>query len=212
MLADLLPGPFACAEAFAEGEGEGEGGTLAEEEPLTAGMGPRRRRDFADGRACARRALAALGLPPGPVLRTSTGAPRWPDGVVGSITHCAGYRAAVVAWQRDVPVLGVDAEPNLPLPPRVLNGIALPEERAWVERLDRAEPGVAWGRLLFCVKEAVYKAWSPWTGRWLGFTEAVVSLDRDGGVFTARLPRGGLLGRWGVGRGLLVTAATSLTT
>jgi 4'-phosphopantetheinyl transferase EntD len=32
-------------------------------------------------------------------------------------------------------------------------------------------------RLLFTIKEAVYKAWFPVAGRWLGFTDAYVTLD-----------------------------------
>lgn len=206
MLAALLPAPVAVEEVFAEGTGA----LLPEEEALVTGAGARRRRDVADGRTCARRALSRLGAPSGPLLRTGSGAPLWPPGVVGSITHCAGYRAAAVAWRRELPVLGLDAEPGLPVPRRVLDGIALPEEREWLERLDAERPEVAWGRLLFSAKESVYKAWSPLTGRWLGFTDAVISVDAAAGTFTARLPRGGRVARfdgcWGAGGGLLVTA------
>lgn len=76
----------------------------------------RRQREFATARSCARTALARLGVPPVPVLASPRGAPRWPAGVVGSITHCDGYRAAAVAYTRDVVSLGIDAEPDEPLP------------------------------------------------------------------------------------------------
>ncbi|MFG3442573.1 4'-phosphopantetheinyl transferase [Nonomuraea sp. NPDC047897] len=208
MLAALLPAPVAVEETFAEGTGM----LLPEEEALVTGAGPRRARDVADGRTCARRALSRLGAQPGPVLRTDSGAPLWPPGVVGSITHCAGYRAAAVAWRREVPVIALDAEPGLPVPRRVIDGITLPEERAWLERLDAEQPEVAWGRLLFSAKEAVYKAWYPLTGRWLGFADAVISVDAAAGTFTARLPGGGRVagfdGCWRAGGGLLVTAVT----
>ncbi|MFF4689931.1 hypothetical protein [Streptomyces sp. NPDC001307] len=43
-------------------------------------------------------------------------APRWPEGIVGSMTHCAGYHAAAVARGRSVAALGVDGEPHGPSP------------------------------------------------------------------------------------------------
>ena len=43
--------------------------------------------------------------------------------------------------------------------------------------LARAVPLTHWGRLLFSAKEAVYKAWYPLTGRWLGFEEARLTID-----------------------------------
>lgn len=39
-----------------------------------------RRREFAAGRTCARRALAALGRPVDDLLRDADGLPAWPDG------------------------------------------------------------------------------------------------------------------------------------
>ncbi|MFD3676463.1 hypothetical protein [Streptomyces sp. NPDC058613] len=38
--------------------------------------------------------------------------PVWPSGIVGSMTHCTGYRAAAVARTGHLVALGVDAEPN----------------------------------------------------------------------------------------------------
>ncbi|WP_423832395.1 hypothetical protein [Streptomyces manipurensis] len=73
--------------------------------------GARRRAQFATARACARRALAGLGREPVALLPGPGGAPQWPSGVVGSITHCEGYRAAVAAPAGVVAALGIDAEP-----------------------------------------------------------------------------------------------------
>jgi 4'-phosphopantetheinyl transferase EntD len=49
--------------------------------------------------------------------------------MVGSITHCRGYRGAAVARAAEVPGIGVDAEPHLPLPERLLALVALASER-----------------------------------------------------------------------------------
>ncbi|GLW09199.1 4'-phosphopantetheinyl transferase [Microtetraspora sp. NBRC 13810] len=203
MLEEILPSSVRVAEAFGD---EPAVALFPEEEALVARASGKRRGEFATARACARRALAGLGLPPVAIPAGEDGAPRWPDGVVGSMTHCRGYRAAAVALAGDVTTVGIDAEPALPLPPRILDKVAGPREQAMLARLK--DPSVCWDRLLFCVKEAVYKAWFPLTGSWLGFLDAVVELD-PGGTFGVVIPGrtpGGFDGRWATGHGLLLAA------
>src|SRR6202034_758387 len=115
------------------------------------------------------------------------GEPRWPAGVVGSITHCAGYPACAVARTVDLVTVGIDAEPNEALPSGVLAEDASTRERERLRELARHEPAVCWDRLLFSAKEAVYKAWFPLAERWLGFEDATVSIDPAQGTFEARL-------------------------
>lgn len=133
------------------------------------------------------------------------------------MTHCDGYRAAVVARSGDMTSLGVDAEVNEPLPREgMLAIVTTAEERAWLAPLIERRPDVAWDRLVFSAKESVYKAWYPLTGLWLDFQEAVITVDPDACTFTARLLVPGpvvgdvrlthFTGRWTVQRGFLVTA------
>ncbi|MBO0877952.1 MAG: 4'-phosphopantetheinyl transferase, partial [Pseudonocardia sp.] len=75
---------------------------------------PRRRDEYACVRHCARQGLAALGIAPAAILSGSRREPLWPPGAVGSMTHCAGYRAAAVARASDVAAVGIDAEPHEP--------------------------------------------------------------------------------------------------
>jgi 4'-phosphopantetheinyl transferase N-terminal domain len=91
-----------------------------------------RLREFTAARTCARLAIAKLGLPAGPILRGAWREPIWPRGVVGSITHCRGYRAAAVAKQRNVLTVGIGAEPDEQLPPGVLEQVAVASEQAWL--------------------------------------------------------------------------------
>lgn len=157
MLELILPTAVAYAESFADVP---ESTLLpAELEALGAARHEGRRREFTTVRHCARRALADLGVPPVAVLPGERGAPVWPQGVVGSMTHCAGYRAAAVASRTRVRAVGIDAEPHEPLPGRVLGAIARAEERERLAVLTAECPQVRWDRLLFCVKESVYKAW-----------------------------------------------------
>jgi 4'-phosphopantetheinyl transferase EntD len=188
---------------------------LEEEQALGLAV-EKRRREFTTARACARTALAELGLPEQAIPTGPRGAPRWPDGIVGSITHCDGYRACAVARDADLATIGVDAEPNAALPDGLLGDIALPEERPRLAALALDQPEVSWDRLLFSAKESVYKAWFPLAERWLGFEDAIVSIDRAAGTFAARLlvpgpPFGGgelqgFSGRWLVEDGLVLTA------
>lgn len=192
---------------------------LPEEEPLIAKSVAKRRNEFVTARHCARIALGELGLPPVPILKGDKGEPCWPDGVVGSLTHCTGYRGAVVGRAGAVRSVGIDAEPHDVLPDGVLNAITLTEERYEIAALP---DGLHWDRILFCAKEATYKAWFPLTNRWLGFEDAHIAFDVDparagtGGTFVSKIlidpralsgpPLTALRGRWSVERGLVLTA------
>lgn len=161
-----------------------------EESEFIAGAVTKRRREFATVRLCAREGLAQLGVEPAPILPGARGAPTWPSGIVGSMTHCDGYRAAAVARREAVMSVGIDAEPNLPLPEGVETMIAVAEERSSLARIVRSHPDTAWPRVLFSAKESVYKACFPITGRWLDFKDCVVTLDVNAETFTASLKAG----------------------
>ncbi|MEU0402642.1 4'-phosphopantetheinyl transferase superfamily protein [Streptomyces sp. NPDC006197] len=152
---------------------------FAEEEALMARATPGRRREFATARLCAHRALAGLGVAAAPLLRGRRGAPAWPAGTVGSITHCAGYRGAAVAPAARFLGLGIDAEPHAPLPSEVREEVVFGPEKARLRELAARRPDIAWDRLLFSAKESVYKAWSGYGGTWLGFEDAEVSWRLD---------------------------------
>lgn len=123
------------------------------------------------------------------MLSGARGEPLWPDGIVGSLTHCPGFRAAAVAHSSAFVGLGIDAEPNLSLPGDLLEFISLPQERARVHALTQSSPRVCWDRLLFSAKETVFKTWFPLAKRELDFAEADIRIDPDSGTFSARLLR-----------------------
>ena len=181
MIEELLPAEVASVARRIDGE---PGELFPEEVAHLDKAIESRRREFAAGRACAREALAKLGLPPVPILRGEKREPLWPQGIVGSITHCGGYCAAAVAHSARFVTLGIDAEADEPLPEGVLRLVATDEDRAY---LSEAPTGVHWDRLLFSAKESVYKAWFPLTGRWLGFEEASIRFDPAAGTFRAQL-------------------------
>lgn len=123
MIGDLLPISVATSESSVATRGAV---LFLEEIALIARAQPRRAAQFATARHCARCALAKL---PGPILKGASREPLWPNGIVGSITHCAGYHAAAVAQATDFCSLGIDAEPNEPLPDGVIEEVTVASER-----------------------------------------------------------------------------------
>jgi 4'-phosphopantetheinyl transferase EntD len=220
LIDELLPDEVVVAESC---EDLLEAELFAQEAALIENAVEKRRREFATARACAHTALQRLGLPAAAIVNGERGEPLWPNGVVGSITHCEGYRGCALAHASAIVTIGIDAEQNAPLPDGVLGEIARPEELSWLGELSRTVPAVHWDRLLFSAKESVYKAWFPLAKRWLGFEDAVVRIDsrseRVGtasGRFSARLLVDGswgeagmltsLSGSWMVRDGLVLTA------
>jgi 4'-phosphopantetheinyl transferase EntD len=226
VIEELLPESVVAVETH--GDERAEGTTLypelyPEEQALIARAIEKRRREFTLVRGCARRAMEKLGVPPQALLPGHQGAPQWPAGLIGSMTHCEGYAAAALARATDLASLGIDAEPHLPLPENVLPSVALPDEDRRLRGLAGEHPGVHWDRLLFSAKESVYKAWFPLTGKWLDFAEADIEVFMDPGHTTSGGLRAGLLvpgpvvdgrriahfeGRWTVSRGLVATSMT----
>jgi enterobactin synthetase component D / holo-[acyl-carrier protein] synthase len=212
VIAEILPPQVAAEEAFGDVP---HVALFPAEQAAIANAVDKRRSEFATARACARAALAKLGLPPVPIVPGLRGAPQWPPGVVGSITHCAGYRASAVARDRDVITIGLDAEPHDKLPRGILAAVASDGEQARLAALAAVRPDTFWDRILFSAKESVYKAWFPLTRRFLNFEDAVIDIDPADQTFTARLLVNsplvngaavtGFEGRWLVGHGLVVT-------
>lgn len=176
----------------------------AEETALVAKAGEKRRRDFTLGRFCARAALAQLGGDGEVIGQGRSGAPHWPDGFCGSITHTAGYAAALVARRADFLGLGVDAER--------MGGVT---EKLWPRLFDAQECALLAAlspdlkarvaTILFSAKEACFKAWSPLGAATQAFPEIHIALRDDG--FDAISVAGLLQGRFVFRDDLVLTAA-----
>jgi len=233
VLSDLLPPGVAVEECFGDPE---DAVLMPGEESVIARAVEKRRLEYITTRHLARGALARLGFPPVAIGTGGNREPLWPAGVVGSMTHCRGYRAAAVALaggaetaggaepaggldrsgSEAVTGIGIDAEPHGPLPEGVYDTIARPDEMPVMAALAKERPDVRWDRLMFSAKESVYKAWFPVARRWLGFGEASVEFVPDegmSGTFSARILQTGapithMSGRWTIESGLVLTAIT----
>jgi 4'-phosphopantetheinyl transferase EntD len=172
VLCDVVPLDDACAEL------------LPAERECVAQALPARRREFAAGRACARRLLARLGFAPEALRRASDRSPLWPRGAIGSIAHSGSLCAVAVARTGRLSALGLDTEPDEPLEDDLWSTICTPRE---LDSLSAGPPGARGRtvRLVFSAKESVYKCLYPRTRAVLEFHEVEIDLVSDGNLFRA---------------------------
>jgi len=134
------------------------------------------RRASGAARIVARELLLGLGKTQQAIPKTTSGMPIWPDGIVGSLAHESKIAVAAMAKQRDYLSLGIDIEPAEALDPNLLELVATAKERQTIPD----EP--CSGRLLFSVKEAVYKAVYPLDGVFLDHHDVEVCLTTQTAV------------------------------
>ncbi|NKX44002.1 4'-phosphopantetheinyl transferase family protein [Roseicyclus persicicus] len=146
------------------------------------GAVPRRAAEFSAGRAAARQAMAALGLPPAALPVGRDRAPVWPEAMVGSISHSRTACLAAVARRADHAGLGIDIEAAPGPEPAMWPSYMTDAERAALPSDGVAAQSMAFA--LFSAKEAAFKA----QGGQVGFRDIAIGLDLAGGRFEARFP------------------------
>lgn len=150
---------------------------------------PKRRAEFAAGRLCAARAIRLLDESRAETVGVNGDrSPRWPEGVVGSITHTDGFVAAAVARSGVVRGLGIDSE-------KIHDGEALAavkslaptnREKNLISRLGLTEPEAYF--LLFSAKESIYKCLNPIVRIPFDFPDvSLYEIDRERGSYRYRL-------------------------
>jgi 4'-phosphopantetheinyl transferase EntD len=173
---------------------------------------PRRVAEFHAGRAAARAAMVALGMPPRPIPMGPDRAPIWPDGLAGSISHSADACVAAVGLRDDWAGVGVDLEEATALDPLLVAEICTRSEQRWLGQQPPSERGLM-AKLIFSAKEAAYKAQYPISRVVFGFDVLEITIDRDRTRFEAvfqssqgSIPAGAVLvGSYAHAAGLLVT-------
>ena len=181
------------------------------EAALMAHAGEKRRRDFALGRACAHDALARLGHADAVVGRAPSGAPIWPRGIVGAITHTRGFAAALAGPTEVFGAIGLDAERVSAMDDddALARRLFVPSELDLLAAMDAPCRSLT-ATLLFSAKEAYYKLLHPLTGWRLDFRQ--IEIVPGDGTFSARQPKAAddwhqpLNGRFAVMDDLVVTA------
>ncbi|TPK71126.1 4'-phosphopantetheinyl transferase superfamily protein [Mesorhizobium sp. B2-4-15] len=142
---------------------------------------PAMRRASGAARWIAHGLLADIGMSDVAILRAPSGAPVWPHGITGSLAHDDEMAVAAVAPVGRIASLGIDVEPALPLPDDIFAIVSTS-----ADRIGTADRRLA-GRILFCAKEAVYKAAYPLDRQVLGYED--IAVDLGAGRATTRTGR-----------------------
>lgn len=166
-LAAALAGLLPAAAAVTATDPTGEHALMAGEEISAV---PRRLREYAAGRAALRRAMAGIGLPQVAVPMNPDRSPALPPGLAASITHSA--TACLAAAMPGARGLGIDIEPDEPLPPDLA-----------AEILTHGDDTRFGTRLVFSAKEALYKAQYPVSRTFFGFDAVAIAVGE--GQFAA---------------------------
>ena len=145
---------------------------LPEEAAIFSRNVAKARRASGAARLVARGLLARIGLPSCPILKASSGAPIWPNGLVGSLAHDAVLAVGAIARHGDVAGVGIDVEEATGLSDDLIDVVATPTECAAIRR------DALMAKLLFVAKEAVYKATCPIDGIFLEHHDVEVDLAR----------------------------------
>ncbi len=152
---------------------------------------PKRRAEFAAGRRCAAEAIRLLRGDPGePIGVNPDRSPRWPEGLVGSITHTPAFAAAAVASSKSLRGLGIDSESlsRASAAPAIRRLAAGDAEREILAALGWEEASGL--LLLFSAKESFYKCLSPLVKKFFDFGAAELCGIDAAGTFRLRLTRG----------------------
>lgn len=153
-----------------------------EEQQALSSARERRRQGYASARCSAHQALRRRGASPAPIGRAESGAPLWPAGVRGSLTHSAELAAACVVGASHS--VGIDIEHTGRMSPGAAERVLTSEERSTLDLTETS--GLERATLIFSAKEAVYKAIYPLVGIYIGYREVCLEIDPDRQQFSAR--------------------------
>jgi 4'-phosphopantetheinyl transferase EntD len=138
-------------------------------------LSPKRIADFSTGRYCAIKALEQLGIQNATIPIGADRAPIWPEGIVGSISHCDTMVGAIVAYKTDHISLGLDIEEVGRVTPDLWDLVFTENEKVYLcsltgRKLEEHSTAI------FSIKEAFYKFQHPITKIFLDFLDVEVSL------------------------------------
>ncbi|MGH8274217.1 MAG: 4'-phosphopantetheinyl transferase family protein [Gammaproteobacteria bacterium] len=190
---------------------------MREEKTIVGNAVDKRRREFAAGRTCARSILREFGFSGNLTIgKDKYGAPVWPEGIVGSISHTDDV--CVVSIGRKTPEmtsLGVDVEKDTRLDPDLMNLVCdeLEEETCCNSQI---KDSLRLAKVIFSAKESLYKCLYPIIRTVLNFKDVHIQLDVSGQKFMGTINsnlhddfvKGACSGRVIYGEGHIYTSCT----
>ena len=146
----------------------------------------KRQIEYVAGRHCALTAVRQLLPAFAGEIASDDRAPRWPPGIVGSITHSGDFAWAAVARDADVRSVGIDSE-LIPAAEGVdaIHQIVVCPGDELPEGGMLSDPARA--ALLFSAKESIFKCLFPLVKKMFSYEHARVSFALGSGSFTGIL-------------------------
>ena len=141
---------------------------------LTESFSKKRLSHFCTGRFSAKVALKKLGIENYGILAGPDGEPIWPEGIVGSISHCNDLAGAIVTNDPKIKSIGLDIERTNRVKHKMWNMCFTIKEKEFLNHIENSELNY-YTTLLFCLKESFYKAQYPITKNELWFTDIEIS-------------------------------------
>jgi 4'-phosphopantetheinyl transferase EntD len=172
-----------------------------DERALTGKMAAKRLADFRASRYVASNALSQLGHSDFAILINQQRGPIWPPGIIGSLSHCSEIAVAVAIDDRSIASIGIDVEAYYEMEENLRKLICSEQEMKHLRSIGQPE---LMSKIVFSIKEAIYKCLNPLIQQWIDFKDVSIVLDKNKQTYvanlnselTARLGCSTISGRW----------------
>ena len=161
---------------------------------------PKKKAHFLGGRYCAHQALSLMkrnesDVPDTyenekndlvPIQKSEQGAPIWPEGVIGSITHTENFIGAVVESAEKLRGIGIDTEKILgPQSVVMVESLVATEEE---KRKSLSFDPFEYFTLIYSAKESIFKCLNPIIQKYIEFHDVTIeNVCFDSQAFTFKL-------------------------
>ena len=143
--------------------------------PQNHNYSSKRLTDFSTGRYCATKALEQMRIKDATIPIGEDREPIWPEGIVGSISHCDSLTGAIVAKSSDHISLGIDIEEIGRVTPDLWDLVFTENEKNYLSGLSEKEVLIQ-STAIFSAKEAFYKFQYPITQTFLDFLDVELTV------------------------------------
>lgn len=219
MINTLIPNNIACEFSY---ENRDTSEVHIDEIKLIQNAPKSRQLEFLNGRNNAHLALQTLQFnSPKAILIGKNREPLWPISIVGSITHCEGYCAAVVAYKKNIIGVGIDAELNSNLSDKLTLTTQTINEINKNKSLVSMNKNICVNKLIFSAKESAFKFIHSFIQEYINFNVIEISLNFDTKSFSiifikqtliAKFKNSKLIGKFDYNETHIVTCVYELAT
>ena len=161
---------------------------------------PKKKAHFLGGRYCVHKALSIMRkedlefseidkdkqINAIPIQRNEQGAPIWPEGVIGSITHTESFIGAVVESSQNLRGVGIDTEKILgPQSVTMVESLVSTDEE---KKKSLSYDPFEYFTLIYSAKESIFKCLNPIIDKYIEFHDVTIEkVCFDSKIFTFKL-------------------------